>query len=71
MKSSDELKDNRGKPRKDVTNVDDYFEMIRSKRSKLALCEDANGDLNTDHATTSTDANHNNDIRHPRDDATS
>ena len=46
MHSSNELSDNRGKPRKE--NVDDYFASIRSKRQKLALGDDTTVETMTD-----------------------
>jgi hypothetical protein len=43
MQSGDELRDKKSKPTRE--NVDDYFDMIRSKRLKLALCEEENVEI--------------------------
>ena len=64
MHSSNELSDNRGKPRKE--NVDDYFASIRSKRQKLALGDDNTEKTMTDRAAQTLN-NPNNEIKNSGD----
>jgi len=51
MVTSDESKMCRASTRKEITNVDDYFDMIRSKRANLAL-DDAHIDIIARHYLT-------------------